>query len=76
MSDYIAVKVNPRCKKTELVETMADGTLKIRLKAIPEKGRANQELIRFLAKEYGVRKEDVIIISGATDTRKLVKIVK
>ena len=71
---YIQVKVAPRSARTEFVEKMDDETLKIRLKAVPEKGRANIELIRFLAKTLNVRKDEVLIISGQTDTRKLVKI--
>lgn len=68
------VKVIPKSSKTELVETMADGTLKIRVKAPPEKGKANKELIKFLAEHFGTRKESITIISGKTDHIKLIKI--
>lgn len=34
---YFRVKVIPKQPKTEYVETMDDGTIKIRLKAVPEK---------------------------------------
>ena len=71
---YIQVKVMPRSRSTEFVERMDDDTLKIRLKAVPEKGKANEELIRFLAKTLGIQKSDVVIVSGGTDTRKLLKI--
>lgn len=64
----------PRSRSTEFVERMDDDTLKIRLKAVPEKGKANEELIRFLAKTLGIQKSDVVIVSGGTDTRKLLKI--
>lgn len=70
----LPIKVIPRAKKTEFVERMADATLKIRLKAVPEKGRANEELISFLAGELHVTKEDIEIVSGFTDARKLVRI--
>ena len=53
---------------------MADDTLKIRLKAKPERGKANAELIKFLAAHFKVPKSEIKIISGHTDTRKLVKI--
>ncbi|MFA4814982.1 MAG: DUF167 domain-containing protein [Candidatus Gracilibacteria bacterium] len=53
---------------------MSDGTLKIRLKAVPEKGHANEELINFLVESLHLSKEDIEIISGFTDARKLVKI--
>ena len=44
----LRVKVIPRSAKTEIVGEMADGTLKIKIAAPPEKGKANEELIRFL----------------------------
>lgn len=53
---------------------MDDETIKIRLKAVPEKGKANAEVIRFLSKELGLPKENVSIISGSTDRTKLIKI--
>ncbi len=71
---YLQIKVLPRSNKTEFVERMEDETLKIRLKALPEKGRANQELIQFLSKELKIQKNEIKIISGVTDQRKLVKI--
>lgn len=49
-------------------------TWKIKIKAVPEKGKANQELIRFLAKKYQVSKDQIVIISGAKDRLKLVRI--
>lgn len=71
---YLAVKVVPRQPKTEIIGTMADGTIKIRLKAVPEKGKANAELCRFLAEHYGVPSGNVELLVGSADTRKMVKI--
>ncbi len=71
---HLQIKVIPRAKKTEYVTTMSDGTLKIRLKAVPEKGRANEELIRFLAESLHQSADDIEIISGFSDARKLVRI--
>ena len=68
----LRVKVIPRSAKTEIAGTMADGTLKIRIAAPPEKGKANDELIRFLAAHYGVR--GVEIISGHTAPLKIVRL--
>jgi uncharacterized protein (TIGR00251 family) len=66
----LRVKVIPRSAKTEIVGTMADGTLKIRIAAPPEKGKANAELIRFLAAHYGASR--VEIVSGHTAALKMV----
>jgi len=71
---YLRVKVTTKQPKTEYLSTLDDGTIKIRLKAVPEKGRANDELIRFLAEELGIRKDMIEIIAGASDTVKLVRI--
>ena len=73
---YLAVKVIPGSAKTEFRELMADGTYKIAIAAAPEKGKANTELIKFLAKEFKVLKSRLIIISGAGERTKLVKITK
>jgi uncharacterized protein (TIGR00251 family) len=70
----LRVKVIPRSAKTEIVGQMADGTLKIRIAAPPEKGKANAELIRFLAAHYGVSR--VEIISGHTAALKMVLLFK
>lgn len=34
--EIVKIKVIPRAKKTEIIGTMDDGTLKIRIKAVPE----------------------------------------
>jgi uncharacterized protein (TIGR00251 family) len=68
----LRVKVIPRNAKTEIVGTMADGTLKINIAAPPEKGKANEELIRFLAAHYGMK--TVEIISGHTAALKMIRL--
>jgi len=73
---YLAVKVIPGSPKTEFRELMTDGTYKIAVAAAPEKGKANLELIKFLAKELGVLKNRLIIINGAGERLKLIKITK
>jgi hypothetical protein len=73
---YLRVKVRPNAAKTQIKEIMADETIKIDLAAVPIKGRANQELIKFLAGEFTVVVDNIKIISGAGERLKLVKIVK
>lgn len=70
----IRVKVTPRAAKSEVVGTMADGTLKVRIAAPPEKGKANAALCDLLARHFGVDSSVVTVISGQAASRKLVEI--
>ncbi len=70
----LAVKVVPRSAKTGLAGTMADGSWKVRVAAAAEKGKANRELIAFLAAHFGVAPSRVRILSGATSTHKRIRI--
>lgn len=71
---YLAVRVTTNAAKTEVRELMADNAVKIAIAAIPEKGKANTELIKYLAKEFSVAKSQVVIINGAGERTKLIKI--
>ena len=71
---YLKIKAIPGASKTEVKTVMADGTVKIALHAAPEKGKANEALIDFLAEEFLVPRDSVRIISGAGARVKLVKI--
>ncbi len=53
---------------------MADGTIKIALRSPPADGKANRELITYLAAQFGTRASRITILSGATSRRKLVHI--
>ncbi len=71
---YLRIKVIPGAAKTEIKGEMADGTIKIAVAAPPEKGKANKELIEFLSLKFGVKKENIKLISGASSRLKLIKI--
>jgi uncharacterized protein len=68
------VKVIPRSAKNEIAGEMADGTLKVKIAAPPEKGHANDALCAFLAVHYGVPRSAVTILSGHSAALKLVRI--
>lgn len=72
---YLKIKVRPGKSKTSVKDVMDDEAVKIDVAAAPEKGKANQELIKFMAKEFEISRKNVIIISGAKEKVKLVKIV-
>lgn len=66
------VKVVPKSSRTEVVGVLPDGTLKVKVAAAPEKGRANKELCSFLALQLGVAKSAVTVQSGHTSPLKTV----
>jgi len=70
----LRVKVVPRSAKSEIVGQLADGTLKAKITAPPEKGKANHALIELLAEHYRVPRTAVEIISGHVGPLKLVRI--
>ena len=73
---YLRLKIKPGMGKSEIKGELEDETIKINIAAPPEKGKANNELIRFLAGVFDVAKNSVKIISGKTDSVKLIKITR
>ena len=73
---YLRLKDRPNATATAVKDIKDDETVEINIAAKPERGKANAELIKFLAKEFGVAKDKVKIISGAGERVKLVKIKK
>lgn len=75
---YLRIKVIPKSNRNEIVETFTDAdgeeTIKIRIKAAPEKGKANAELIKFLSKEWELPRAAIEIVSGKTERLKLIKL--
>lgn len=69
---YLKVKVRPNAVASQVKEIMADKTLKIDITAPAERGRANQELIKFLAREFATAKGNVKIIRGAREKNKII----
>ncbi len=67
------VKVAPRASKSEIVGIEGDA-LKVRLKAPPVEGKANEALVKFLADALGVSRSAVEIVSGHTSRKKVVRI--
>ena len=70
----LLIRVTTNADKTLWRGQMADGAFKVAIAAVPEKGKANLELIKFLAQEFNVLKDQVVITSGASDHAKLIRI--
>ena len=60
----LTVHVKPSARETKIVSWQDSGTLTIAVAAPPTEGKANQELIRFLAEELGVAKSQIEIKRG------------
>ena len=69
----ITCHLQPKASKSEVVGLHGDA-LKIRIKAPPIDGKANAELIKFLAKEFAVSKSAVTLMSGELTRHKRVRI--
>lgn len=67
------VKVVPAGSKTSVEGAYGD-MLKVKLSAAPEKGKANEALIEFLAEKLSVKRKNVKIVSGLTSKVKQVAI--
>ena len=76
MTKKIKIKVIPRSGKNEIVSKLPDETIKIKLKAPPVDGEANNELIKFLSKQWKVPKSNITILKGKTSKTKLIEIKK
>lgn len=62
----LSVRLQPRASCDEIVGPHGTDSLKIRITAPPVDGKANQHLIKYLAKEFGVAKGQVTLLSGTT----------
>jgi uncharacterized protein (TIGR00251 family) len=71
----IQVKVKPNSRKS-LLEQNQDGTWLAQITSAPVDGKANEELIGLVAKQFGCRKAEVSIKSGRSSRIKLIQIAE
>lgn len=65
----VPVRVQPRGSRRE-IQGVKDGRLRIKTTAPPVDGKANKDVIRQLAKAFGVPPSRVTLKSGASDRNK------
>lgn len=72
----IRLTPNSSCCKQSGLFTAPDGAdfLKVSVISVPEKGKANRELLAWLAKQLQIAKSDLQIIAGALDRYKKILI--
>ena len=73
MKSVFMVKVSQGASGNEIKGWIGEA-LKVRVKAPPEKGKANKELRRFLAKTLGSAPGQVAILSGDTSREKKIAV--
>lgn len=72
-----AVRVAPRASRTGITGVMGEGdgtVVKIALAAPPVDGRANEEMIAFLAKLFDLPRSGVEVIAGQQSKNKVIRV--
>jgi uncharacterized protein (TIGR00251 family) len=68
----IHVRVKPNSRTEEV--SWESGNFLVRLKEPPKEGKANQAIIRLLARHFGVSQSQVRILSGFRSRNKVVEV--
>lgn len=78
MTAVLRLRVTPNAGRDviEGYETLADGTtvLRLRVAAVPDKGKANAAVIALLAKSLGLPKSALTLVAGETARLKTVRV--
>ena len=69
----IPVKVVPGASSSRVVGRYGEG-IKVRVAAVAERGRANRAVVEVIAEAFGLRENQVVIVSGHAQPRKIVQI--
>ena len=68
------LKVVPGARE-DRVDGWPGDALKLRVSAPPERGKANQAVVRLIAETLGIPRADVEIVSGRSSPRKVIEVV-
>ncbi len=69
----VDVHVMPNAPRTA-ADGVHDGALRVRLKAVPVEGRANDALVAWLAKQLGVPRSAIELVRGHGARRKHLRV--
>lgn len=73
----IPIRITPNAPKNAVEGWMADASgarwLKVKVTAVPEDGKANAALIKFLAKQCGIAPSKLVLVAGDTQRLKRIK---
>ena len=71
--ERLSLKVVPGSSRDEVVGWLGD-SLKVKVKAPPEKGKANEAVVAMLADSLGVEASSIAVVSGHSSPAKIVAI--
>jgi len=69
----LTLKVTPGAPRDEVLGELGDA-VRIKLRAPPVDGKANDALVRFLADRLGMHASAIRLVAGATSRRKVIEI--
>ena len=72
---FLKVRVTPGARESAIGEWV-DGVLRVKVREVAEKGRANEAVARLLAMRLGVAAGDVVLKRGATSREKLFEVAR
>lgn len=71
----LTLRVTPKASRNAVKMPEDDGPIRVYVTAVPEAGKANQAVLKLLAKALGVPKSRLEIMQGATGRDKRVRIL-
>ncbi len=72
----LSLRVRPQAPETRFKEVMSDGSIKMDVAGAAEGGKANAELMAFLMRELQVPRAKIDLLSGQSNRRKLVRVLR
>ena len=66
----VTVHAKPNARQTRIVAWLDDSTVKIEVTAAPEKGKANEAVLRVLADHYDIAPSRISLVRGASTRMK------
>lgn len=73
MAHSLEIKAVPSSGRSECIIDRV-GNIKCYLKSAPERGAANTELIKLIAKKLRIAQQDVEIVAGASSRKKILRV--
>ncbi len=70
---FLSCWIQPNASKTKIVGEY-NNSLKIAVSAPPTDGKANKELLKFLAKILSISKPSIQLVSGETNRKKMISL--